>query len=765
MTPVRDAIAAALNQCEREPIHIPGSIQPHGALLACRHPDLIIEHASVNAADYFMMPLNRILGARLEDLFRSDAGHIRLALNNEQLDAKPAWLMSIALPGSSSPAWQMIAHRREDLAIIELEQAVDAANVGFSSVYPLVTRFMSDLAPARSIDELNSIAAREIRQITGFDRVLIYRFDSDWHGSVVAEDRNEELPSYLDLRFPASDIPAQAREMYRRNRLRLIPDAAYSPVPITPELNPRTGQPLDLTYSVLRSVSPVHVRYMKNMGTGASMSISILRDGQLWGLVSCHNKTPRRVSFEVRNACDIIAQAFSAQIAAGEHRADAETRIRLKSTESRLLRHMAEQDTFLDGLTKNQEDLLACTGADGAAILFESECRLVGMTPSEPQVRELAAWLDREHADAGVFQSECLSEIYPAALEFAASGSGVIAASISSLHDSYIMWFRPEVLMTVKWGGDPRKPTEPDGQVLNPRNSFEIWKQTVRLHSRPWSAAEIDSARDLREAIVRIVLRTAEETAQLSGELARSNQELEAFSYSVSHDLRAPFRHIAGFAELLRERESDRLSETGKRYLGTIIESAQFAGRLVDNLLSFSQIGRASLQFSPVNTATLVAEIRSQLALDSADRDIEWRIGDLPSVRADLFMLRLVFQNLLSNAIKYTRPREKAVIEIGSERGDRETIFHVRDNGVGFDIQYASKLFGIFQRLHRMEDFEGTGIGLANVRRIVTRHGGRTWAEGEVNRGAAFYFTLPDSPEAAARESRAREKGPVEQIP
>ena len=763
MTPVRDAIAAALDQCEREPIHIPGSIQPHGILLACRHPDLNIEHASVNAADCFAMPLDRILGARLEDLFRSDAGHIRLALNSEQLDAKPAWLMSVALPGSSSPAWQMIAHRRDDLAIIELEKAVDAANVGFSNVYSSVTRFMSDLAPARSIDEINSIAAREIRQITGFDRVLVYRFDPDWHGTVVAEDRNEELPSYLDLRFPASDIPAQAREMYRLNRLRLIPDASYSPVPITPELNPRTGQPLDLTWSVLRSVSPVHVRYMKNMGTGASMSISILRDGQLWGLVSCHHKTPRRVSFEVRNACDIIAQALSAQIAAGEHRADAETRIRLKSTESRLLRHMAEQDSFLDGLTKNEDDLLACAGADGAAILFESECRLVGITPSDSQVRELAAWLDREHAESGVFHSECLSETYPPALEFAASGSGVIAASISSLHDSYIMWFRPEVLTTVKWGGDPRKPTEPDGQHLSPRNSFETWKQTVRLHSRPWSAAEVDSARDLREAIVRIVLRTAEEMAQLSGELTRSNQELEAFSYSVSHDLRAPFRHIVGFAELLRERESDRLSETGKRYVGTIIESAQFAGRLVDNLLSFSRIGRTSLQFSPVNTATLVAEIRGQLALDSGERDIEWRIGDLPSVRADLFMLRLVFQNLLSNAIKYTRPREKAVIEIGSERGDRETIFHIRDNGVGFDVQYASKLFGIFQRLHRMEDFEGTGIGLANVRRIVSRHGGRTWAEGEVNRGAAFYFSLPDSPETAARENRTREKGPLEQ--
>jgi len=324
MIPVRDAIVAALERCDREPIHIPGSIQPHGVLLAFGHPDLRVEQASVNAADCFAMPLDRVLGARIEDLFGPDAAQIRFGLNSERLVSTPAYLMSVELPGSSRPAWQLIAHRRMDLAIVELEQAEleqagDAGRIGFSNVYPLVTRFMSDLAPARSIGEMNLIAAREIRQITGFDRVLVYRFDSDRHGTVVAEDRNEELPSYLDLRFPASDIPAQAREMYRLNRVRLIPDADYSPIPITPELNPRTGQPLDLTFSVLRSVSPVHVRYMKNMGTGASMSILILRDGQLWGLVACHNKTPRRVSFEIRNACDIIAQALSVQIAAGEH--------------------------------------------------------------------------------------------------------------------------------------------------------------------------------------------------------------------------------------------------------------------------------------------------------------------------------------------------------------------------------------------------------------------------------------------------------------
>lgn len=745
MTRARDA--AALAECDREPIHIPGSIQPDGVLLALDEEELRVRQATTNAPDCFDLPMGRILGARVEDLF-GQVRELRAALRDERLDTNPAYLASLELAGSKGPPFQLIAHRRSGMAIIELEETATAANVGFSSVYPLVTRFMSDLAPAKSIDDMNVIAAREIREITDFDRVLIYRFDADWKGTVVAEDRNDQLPSYLDLRFPASDIPAQARELYRLNRLRMIANADYAPVRIEPEINPVTGEPLDLTFSVLRSVSPVHLRYMKNMGTAASMSISILRDGELWGLVSCHNKLPRRVSFEVRNACDIIAQALSAQIAAAEHRADAESRIELKSTQTRLLGHMAEEDSFLDGLVKDPDDLLACAGAAGAALLYEDQCRLVGITPDEQQVRDLAGWLDREAIDVGVYATDRLPDEYPPAAGFAERAAGLIAASISSLHDSYIMWFRPEVQMTIKWGGDPRKAADPaGGERLNPRNSFEMWKETVRLRSKPWLISEVDSARDLREAIVRIVLRNAEEMAELNAELTRSNLELEAFSYSVSHDLRAPFRHIVGFAELLREREAERLSETGKRYIGTIIESAHFAGTLVDNLLSFSQIGRASLQFTSVNTPVLVQEVKAHAALDAAGRDIEWRIEDLPRVRGDLFMLRLVFQNLVSNAIKYTRPREKATIEIGSRRGDGETIFFIRDNGVGFDAQYASKLFGIFQRLHRMEDFEGTGIGLANVRRIVSRHGGRTWAEGEVNRGATFYFTLPDSQE------------------
>jgi chemotaxis family two-component system sensor kinase Cph1 len=306
------------------------------------------------------------------------------------------------------------------------------------------------------------------------------------------------------------------------------------------------------------------------------------------------------------------------------------------------------------------------------------------------------------------------------------------------------------VVRTVSWGGDPTKPVDDaEGPArLHPRKSFAIWKETVQGRSLPWRPAEIETVKELRNAVVGIVLRRAEELASLSEELQRSNKELEAFSYSVSHDLRAPFRHIVGYSELLKKQEGASLSERGRRYLETIIESAITAGTLVDNLLHFSQMGRAALKPMRVDMNVLVAEVRQRLALETKGRTIEWRIDDLPPVIADPFMLRLAVENLLANAVKYTRPREVATIEIGSRQDARETVFYVKDNGVGFDMAYVGKLFGVFQRLHRLEEFEGTGIGLANVRRIVERHGGRVWATGALNEGATFSFSLP-APEGA----------------
>ena len=247
----------------------------------------------------------------------------------------------------------------------------------------------------------------------------------------------------------------------------------------------------------------------------------------------------------------------------------------------------------------------------------------------------------------------------------------------------------------------------------------------------------------MRLAVLGIVLRKAEEMAELATELKRSNKELEAFSYSVSHDLRAPLRHIAGYAELLGDMEQSNLSERGQRFLDTIGESAKFAGTLVDNLLSFSQMGRSAMRQSDVNLSAMVDQIQREMKPDYEGRNIEWIVRDLPIISADPAFLHLAMRNLLANAIKYTRNEAVAVIEIDAQINADTVVVSVRDNGVGFDMQYAGKLFGVFQRLHRMEEFEGTGIGLANVRRIIERHGGTVQAHGVLNQGATFSFTLP----------------------
>ena len=313
--------------------------------------------------------------------------------------------------------------------------------------------------------------------------------------------------------------------------------------------------------------------------------------------------------------------------------------------------------------------------------------------------------------------------------------SGVLAISISQLHDCYVLWFRPEVLRTENWARDPRQANggEPRGR----------WQQTERLRAHPWQQAEIEAAAELRASVIDIVLRKAEETAELSERLVSINRELEAFSYSVSHDLRAPFRHIVGYAELLKKADGDRLSPRGARYLDTIVASAAAAGTLVDGLLSYSQMSRAALMPVSIDMHELVEQVKRQLVVEGGSRRVEWRISPLPPARADPMMLRLVLQNLLDNALKFSRERDPATIEIGGTLNDEETTYYVRDNGSGFDMAYVGKLFGVFQRLHRTEDFEGTGIGLANVKRIIERHGGRVWAEGAVGKGATFYFALP----------------------
>ncbi len=725
--------------CDQEPIRIPGTIQPHGLLFVLTPTSLVIEQMSANAGRILTVSAGDAVGKKLGDVICSGSLKLIASLSAYAGDGSPVPLGTVRL---LSQTYSILVHRVGPSIILELEEIDDQARGSLDSLYPQIRRFVQDLQTAQTIETLNDTAVAQVRALTDFDRVMVYRFDEQWNGTVVAEDRNDALPAYLDLHFPASDIPAQARDLYRLNRLRIIPDAGYQPVPVAPPQNPVTNAVLDMSFSALRSVSPVHVEYMRNMGTPASMSISIIVDGALWGLISCHHSRPKRVPPHVRTACDFLAQILAMQISAKTRASEALQRVRYQEIQSHLLATMAGEDPFINGLTKNPAELLSLVGATGAAVVFDGSIQTLGDAPPVDVVAQVVKWLWTEHSDEDCFFTDRLAEdLGQDALTARASGLGAIP--ISKIHPSYILWFRPEVIQTVNWGGDPRKTTALAEERLHPRKSFDQWKETVRGRALPWSNVQIDAACSFRNAIVGIVLRKAEELAALNEELTRSNKELEAFSYSVSHDLRAPFRHIVGYAELLKEQTDDKLSARALRYIDIIIESSFSAGKLVDDLLGFSQMGRTVVVPINVDMARLVREVLSVLDQETIDRKIEWHIDELLPLRGDPGMLRQLMQNLISNAIKYTRGREPAVISIDSQSTATETTYTVTDNGVGFDMTYVDKLFGVFQRLHRMEDFEGTGIGLANVKRIVERHRGKVWAEGVIDKGAKFFFSIP----------------------
>ncbi len=711
-----------LDACADEPIRLPGAIQPHGRMLvfAAESARLLARSANWSADD--------------------DATHALATLAISPADwpvgDAPAAAGTLAL---ADGAFDASVHRVGDTVFVEFEPATPHAGRD-SPLHALARRAVPALQRARSVDELCGLAVTELKRLTGFGRCLAYRFDAEGHGEVLAEAVDDGYDRYAGHRFPASDIPPQARALYCLNYIRLIPDAHYDPVPLLATAPDVRANTLDLSMAGLRSVSPVHLEYMRNMGTRASMSISIVVHGRLWGLVSCHDHDAKHVSFDIRSACEHLGRLLSLRVEAAEEHAEVEQRLELRQLTLQMIAQRDDLDATLLGLVNEPVPLLRLARASGAAVVLDDECRATGETPPGAAIVELARWIVAQGGES--FSTDRLAERYPAAADWDGRGAGVLAVSISQVHRHLILWFRPAVTQTIQWAGEPRKEINHDGRI-HPRSSFASWREVLRGRSLPWSAAELAAALELRQSLTRIVLRRAEELAALATELGRANKELEAFSYTVSHDLRAPMRHIAGYVDLVLDIDAAALSERGKRYLGHVKDASSYSGQLVDGLLDFSRMGRSALKRTRVDTNLLVSELVKELKRLHADRHIDWELeDDLPVLHADPLLMQIALRNLLANAVKYTRHREDARIRVAAVRLPQGDGVDISDNGVGFEMKYVGKLFGVFQRLHSSEEFDGTGIGLASVRRIVERHGGEVWAKGALGEGAQFGFVL-----------------------
>jgi light-regulated signal transduction histidine kinase (bacteriophytochrome) len=501
--------ARATNQdCADEAIGIPGSIQRHGFLLLLDEAAGNVVAASENAEEFLGVPLKLILGAPIDTIMEREvlAAVRSLTLSDEALSLH-TFLGSFKMLGELH---SLVTHRIGSERVLEFER-LDRL-VGPELMNAVITNFVATLSTLGGEVELLQAITRQVRDLTGFNRVLLYQFDQAGHGTVLAEENDGTLPSYLGLRFPASDIPRQARELYVLNTVRIIPDAIYVPSSLR-GLAQRPMGTLDLSLSVLRSVSPVHLEYMRNMGTRSSMSISIVCEGKLWGLISGHHAEARSVPYLVRSACDLLTKMVSSQLLAFRTASKLEKMVQFHAVQRKILTHMAAEKDYVEAIAALMDSLTQVTDAAGAAMIIDGRYARHGHAPGEEAVRMLAGWLDSQ-PDLSLFESHQLQRELPWTDEIADMASGLLAIRISDVRQSYLMWFRPEVVRTVEWAGEPE--TTKDEKGLHPRNSFNAWMELVRGRSAPWSEMEIESAREFRSALMTISLRQAEEAVELS---------------------------------------------------------------------------------------------------------------------------------------------------------------------------------------------------------------------------------------------------------
>jgi light-regulated signal transduction histidine kinase (bacteriophytochrome) len=515
-----------LTDCDREPIHIPGAILPHGAMLVLDPQSLDILQVAGDCAGLIGTSAQELLGRSADTLFCIDQIERLRALAAAVDLKKPRHLLDPLLRVRGDFPLDVSLHRSGGTLVLEFE-AADTADRFAADPLAAVQEMVAGFGEAGSLQALCQLAAERVREVAQYDRVLVYRFMQDDSGWVIAESGKSGLQPFLDLHYPAADIPQQARALYIKNWLRLITQVNYDPAPLVPANNPRTGEPLDMSQAILRDVSPIHRQYLRNMGIDASMSISIIRGGKLWGLIACHHYAPRILPRHLRAVCELFGSMFSLQLEARESGEQFGARLASRMVLQNLMLNLASADDYAVGLTQQSPNLLdyihggqvAADGTreGGVAVCVNGKLTSLGTTPNPEQILDLVSWLDSQMAQtAGIYSTDRLPEVWPAAAAYMDVASGLLVISVSPDPSNFIMWFRPELVGTVNWAGEPKKlgGGAAAGGQLNPRKSFEVWKETVRGRSVSWTSGDLDAAFDLRVSLLHVVLRRINDAAK-----------------------------------------------------------------------------------------------------------------------------------------------------------------------------------------------------------------------------------------------------------
>lgn len=727
-----------LTNCDKEPIHIPGKIQSHGFLVAVDKQNLSISHISENAGDFLNEQaknlLNKPLAVVNEFIKQQDPEFniedlLKLGIIRDNFDAISPHPVELA----GNPFYLIISASVNDW-LLEFEPVTLQYDIQSS-----IGRSASAMLQGKSVSALLSGAALEVKKLINYDRIMIYKFLDDGHGEVVAEEKEAALEPFFGLHYPASDIPKQARELYKLNLTRLIADVNQLDAPI---ITFKENEPLDLTNGGLRAVSPIHIQYLKNMGVQSSFSISLISHGELWGLIACHNYSPKFIDYKAREGSKLIGQILSSALEYRQDEEEAEVVEQFKDTANVLSEHLARDKYLIEAITGHKRTILDATTASGVVIIFENELKTIGEVPADEDIRELAEWL-KKTTDESIYYTHRLSEIHSPAKKYKEIASGILSCTLNKELGEMIIWFKPEQITTVNWAGNPEKPVTPDENGLlnlSPRKSFETWSQVVNNTSEKWRSEEISSVLRIREIIITDINKKANEIRLLNEKLQAAYEELDTFSYTISHDLRTPLTSIKTYTELLLKNKS--IDENGKKMLDRILHGANKMNFLIKEILNLARVGRSDIIFETVDMPSLLKEIETEVWNAFKADKTELVLGELPDLKGDRTMIAQVFTNLIGNAVKYSSTVNQPKIEISGLVDGEETIYAIKDNGIGIDNRYYDRVFELFKRMDNVKDIDGTGVGLAIVKRVVERHDGRVWFDSKLNAGSTFYVAF-----------------------
>ncbi|MBG48445.1 MAG: histidine kinase [Pseudozobellia sp.] len=732
-----------LENCEDEAIHIPGLIQPHGFLISIDADKEIINVCSENISQFLDYRYDEILGKRIDDILGKDFKETLREFKSNSLEKKTVFRTY------NDQSYALTIHKSQENIIFEAEPNKVPLNEE-GNLFESSKRLLSSIEDTNSLKELSQSVATAIKNITGYDRVMIYKFDHEYNGEVYAEVREEHLEPFLGLHYPHTDIPPQARALYIKNLLRIIGDIDYVPAKLYTFVESKVDT-LDLSLSVLRSVSPIHVEYLKNMGVGATLTVSLIHKGKLWGLVACHHYSTKFLSQETRNAVKLYGYFITSQIDVRILNEQYEVAKKANEYVDKLSSKNSEfKRDSLVSLFQDDAIYQLCNGS-GFSACIDGKVYSNGETPTEEDIRLISEVLFDIQIDGNLITST-----FPRQNK----GLGSVAEKFPGINfhmlddTNYLMWFREPTIKNIKWAGDPSKAIEKDKKGLSPRKSFETFTENVKDTSKPWLQPEIDACNKFKfffQSFLRAILTNEDKEKQriLTENLKAVNSELENIGWISAHDLQEPLRKIRMMAStMLEDQQRFQVTEAAEKRISRMSKSAERMQTLIKDILEYNRASSEEDNFEKVDLNDLLQEIKKELKETLEEEKAELVIeGHLPEVSGLQFLIKQCLLNPIHNAIKFKHPDRKLQIRIFNDqnhsKSDMYSVISIQDNGIGFDNQHNEKIFKIFSRLHSKSDYEGTGIGLAFCKKIMLKHRGFIDANGRPNEGAAIRLYFP----------------------